>query len=182
MQYDYETASNEDGAPEVTESTDVPTIPDSMVPETTEAVDLSGGEEPPVPNHPRIQPETSTTPPFDLDLTATGDSGGGGELIRAEVGVGKRGQSLNDERGIGAMIVQPARSLFATEQRVVFNIQIPKAVQLFEATEGRKPRSHDEYMSKIIKANLIKLPALPAGQKYIYDPIKGELMVQKSGR
>ena len=80
------------------------------------------------------------------------------------------------------MIVQPARSLFAFEQRAVFNIQIPKAVQLFEATEGRKPRSHDEYMNKIIKANLIKLPTLPNGQKYIYDPNRGELMVQKPRR
>jgi hypothetical protein len=147
-----------------------------MIPGIAGVVDLSGDEEPPVPNHSSIQPETSTTPPFNLDLTAGGE---GGERVRAEVGVGKRGQSLNDEQGIGGMIVQPARALFATEQRVVFNVLIPKAVQLFEATEGRKPRSHDEYMSRIIKANLIKLPTLPAGQKYIYDPNTGELMVQK---
>jgi len=125
MQYDYETASNEDGAPEVTESTDVPTIPDSMVPETTEAVDLSGGEEPPVPNHPRIQPAASTPPAFDPNLPV---GGSGGERVRAVAGVGKQGQSLNDEQGVAAMIVQPAKTLFAFKQRAVFEIQIPSAV------------------------------------------------------
>ena len=79
------------------------------------------------------------------------------------------------------MIVQPARTLFAFKQRAVFEIQIPTAVKLFAATEGRKPNSHDEYMSKIIKANQIKLPELPAGQTYVYDPEQGELMVQKPG-
>ena len=88
---------------------------------------------------------------------------------------------MKDERGIGAMMVQPARTLFAFKQRAVFEIQIPSAFKLFVATEGRKPKSHDEYMTKIIKANRIQLPELPAGQTYIYDPQLGELMVQKPG-
>lgn len=103
-----------------------------------------------------------------------------GELIRAETGVGKQGQSLQDETGVGAMIVQPARSLFAVKQRMVFDVQIPKALQSFEALQGRKPNSHDEYMN-VLKTNLIKLPELPAGQTYEYDPEQGELMVRKPG-
>ena len=80
------------------------------------------------------------------------------------------------------MIVQPARTLFAFKQRAVFEIQIPSAMKLFKATEGRNPKSHDEFMTKIIKANSIKLPELPAGQTYDYDPQLGELMVQKPSR
>jgi len=133
------------------------------------------GAQPPVPNHPAVQPPATGAPAFDPNLPPAGDG-----RIRAEVGVGKQGQSLKDETGIGGMIAQPARTLFAVKQRAVFDIQIPSAVKLFEATEGRKPRSHDEYMSKIISANKIQLPELPAGQTYVYDPQQGELMVQKN--
>lgn len=99
--------------------------------------------------------------------------------VKAEVGVGKRGQLLNDKGAINKMIVTPALVLFRTEQRVVFEIQVPHALQLYEATNGRKPATHEEFMEQIIKANQIELPELPAGQRYIYDPQTGELMVEK---
>ncbi len=175
-----ETASNEgDASSDVGDSSDSPIIPDSMVPEIAGVVDLSAGEEPPVPNHPRIQPAASTPPAFDPNLPVAGS---GGERVRAVAGVGKQGQSLNDEQGVAAMIVQPAKTLFAFKQSAVFEIQIPSAVKLFAATEGRKPNSHEEFMNKIIKFNKIKLPTLPAGEKYVYDPQEGELMVQKPRR
>ena len=148
-----------------------------MVPGIPGAGETSTGQQPPAPNYPPVQPQATTPPTFDPNLPVAG----GGERVRAEAGVGKQGQSLNNEQGVGAMIVQPARSLFAFKQRAVFEIQIPSAVMLFAATEGRKPKSHDEFMSKIIKANQIQLPALPAGQTYVYDPQLGELMVQKPG-
>jgi hypothetical protein len=50
-------------------------------------------------------------------------------------------------------------------------------MKLFEATEGRKPNSHDEFMSRIVKANNIALPKLQQGRSYRYDPQRGELMV-----
>jgi hypothetical protein len=34
-------------------------------------------------------------------------------------------------------------------------------------------------MEKIIKANRIRLPALPQGQRYVYDPKQEQLMVEK---
>lgn len=175
-QTQVETASTEHGGAEPAAPTGGPQMPSSMVPGIAGVGDLQGGEQPPVPNYPAVQPSASTPPAFDPNLPPAG-----GERVVAEAGVGKQGQSLNDERGIGAMIVQPARSLFAVKQRAVFEIQIPSAVNLFTATEGRKPNSHDEFMSKIIKANQIRLPELPAGQTYVYDPEIGELMVQKSG-
>lgn len=99
------------------------------------------------------------------------------EPRRAEVGVGRKGRSLDDETGVGRAIAQPAITLFAVQERAVFDIQIPHALQLFEATEGRKPKSHEEFMQKIVAANQIALPELPEGREYRYDPEKGELWV-----
>ena len=46
---------------------------------------------------------------------------------------------------------------------------IDHAVGLFQAEEGRYPSSYDEFMTRIIKANNIQLPGLPAGLEYQYD-------------
>lgn len=92
---------------------------------------------------------------------------------KADVGVGKRG------RGYGkGVIVTPVATLFAVRERVVFTIQIPEAMKLFKATEDRIPKSHEEFMEQIIKANNIRLPDLPDGDRYMYDPKTGELMVE----
>ena len=100
------------------------------------------------------------------------------ERVKAEVGVGSKGRRLEDPDMV-KMIVTPAIALFRTRERVVFEIQIPKAIQLYEALNNKKLASTEAFMEHIIRANKIDLPSLPAGQKYIYDPEKGELMVEK---
>ncbi len=40
------------------------------------------------------------------------------------------------------------------------------------------PKSHEQFMQDIIKANQIKLPELPPDSKYKYDPATGELMIE----
>lgn len=104
------------------------------------------------------------------------------EPVKAEAGVGKQGQSLRNEQGVGRMIVQPAVTLFAVRERAVFEIQIPQALNLFQGLEGRKPKDHDEFMAKIIKANNIALPALPDGRTYRYHPEDGQLYVHPPGQ
>jgi hypothetical protein len=96
------------------------------------------------------------------------------QRVRAQVGVGAQGRSLDNESGI---IVTPAKTYFTVREKAVFQIQIPQALQLFQGLEGRKPKSHDEFMSRIVEANNIQLPRLPDGQRYEYDPQSGELMV-----
>jgi hypothetical protein len=92
---------------------------------------------------------------------------------KAEVGVGKKG------RGYGkGVVATPAASLFAVRERLVFEVQIPEAMKLFKATEDRAPKSHEEFMEKIIAANNIKLPELPDGDRYRYDPKTAQLMVE----
>lgn len=105
------------------------------------------------------------------------------ERVEAEVGVGAKGRSLDNEDGVFTRgIVEPARSLFATRERMVFEVQIPKAMQLFHASEGRAPQSHEEFMQKIVQANNLQLPQLPPGQRYVYDPEQTELMVERPAR
>lgn len=96
----------------------------------------------------------------------------------AKAGVEKSGRSLDDQKGVGRVIAQPAKTLLAVPGRMVFEVKIPHAMNLYKATNGRLPQSHEEFMEKIIEANSIKLPVLMPDQKYVYDPKTGQLMVE----
>ena len=96
---------------------------------------------------------------------------------KAEAGVGEKGH------GYGAgPIATPIAAYFQVRERVAFDIQIPHSMNLFKASEGRPPKSNDEFMEKIIKANMIHLPKLPEGQYYQYDPKQEQLMVIEPAR
>jgi hypothetical protein len=77
------------------------------------------------------------------------------------------------------LITQPASAYFTVKDRIVFEIQIPKAMQIFEHTKYRKPTTHDEFMDQIITRNGIKLPELMPEHRYVYDAKAGELMVER---
>jgi len=62
---------------------------------------------------------------------------------------------------------------------IAFRIEIPQAMKLFKATEDRAPKSHEEFMERIIKENHITLPLLPEGHRYRYDPKTEQLMVEQ---
>ena len=96
----------------------------------------------------------------------------------AGVGVGKKGRKLERHKGTGQIIAQPAVSLFRTKEKIIFEIVIPKNMQLFQATNGRFPKSHDEFMKEIIEFGQIQLPELPEGGSYVYDPKIHQLMVE----
>ncbi len=96
---------------------------------------------------------------------------------KASAGVGKKGQSLADNAGIARILSAPASAFFNFEQKAVLDIQIPQALNLFKGSEGRFPKSHAEFMQKIVEANRLTLPELPAGAVYHFDSEKGELWV-----
>lgn len=54
---------------------------------------------------------------------------------------------------------------------------IKQAVEMYRATNGEYPKDHEEFMSKVIKQNGIKLPVLPGGRQYQYDVKNHELIV-----
>ena len=100
------------------------------------------------------------------------------EQVVAKKGVGIQGRSLDEHDGI---VVTPVKTLFAAREMAVFDIQVPQALQLFKAEDpnGAGPQSHDDFMAKVIEANQIKLPKLPEGHTYIFDPKTQQLMVRR---
>ncbi len=123
---------------------------------------------PPQPPQPPAAP-TASTPEQQEDKT---------ERVKAEVGVGKKGRRLEKD-GLVRLMTVPALAYFRTEQRVVFEIKIPHALNLYKALHGSAPETEEAFMKEIIKANNIELPELPAGHRYVYDPERGELMVER---
>jgi hypothetical protein len=99
------------------------------------------------------------------------------ERVEAQPGVAKRGQKLQGE-DVNRVIAQPVRSLFAVEQRLIYD-SVVYAVKLYKAEHGNAPKTHEEFMEKIIKANNIKLPELPEGHRYIWVPEEEQLYVER---
>lgn len=101
---------------------------------------------------------------------------------KAEVGVGKQGDSLDDvsENSPGGIIAAPVKAYFRTKERVVFEIQIPQMMNLYKALHGKAPQSHEAFM-KEIEANRIPLPKLPEGMEYRYRVDSEELWVEPIG-
>jgi hypothetical protein len=63
----------------------------------------------------------------------------------------------------------------AVEQLEKANVK--HTVDIFEATEGHYPKDYNEFMTRIVKANQMRLPVLPGGWQYAYDVPNHELKV-----
>ncbi len=128
------------------------------------------------PTHTPAEPETDDTPRIDDAQSQVNDDSEAYEREVAEVGVGKKGRNYG-----GGIITEPIRQSFRLRQRIVF-LKIDMDMRVFKAANDRLPNSHEEFMEKIIKASDIPLPELPAGERFVYDPDRGELMVQRPRR
>jgi hypothetical protein len=120
------------------------------------------------------QPATSKAPP--APSAASSNPPPATERRKAEAKDRDYGKSV-----IASPITRPVASLFAFRENAVLTIQIPYALKLFKGAEGRAPKSHEEFMEKIIKANTIRLPQelLGDGERYLYDPKTEQLMIEK---
>lgn len=129
----------------------------------------------PTPPPPPPPPPGRKVPPKPAPAANSGASPlqPGDDVKKAEVGVGKRGHGYG-----GDMITEPVRSYFRVRERINF-INMEHALKLYQAEHDRLPKSHEEFMTKIIGENSIALPDLPPGEEYIYDPKQGELMVRR---
>lgn len=101
----------------------------------------------------------------------------GTDRVKAEAGVGKKGRGYG-----GGIVTEPIRAYFRTQQRLALQVEIPQAMNLYKAQHGRGPKSHEEFMNKIIEPNHIQLPELPEGHRYVYDPEREELMVERPAK
>jgi hypothetical protein len=136
--------------------------------------------ETPAPPEPPTPQEEVKAPPPPQPLAAPAPKPPEPKRKAAQVGVGAKGRY--DKTGPAAFVTVPVGSYFTIKERIAYDIEIPKAMQLFKGIEGRAPKSHEEFMEKIIKANMIRLPQLPPGDRYIYDPNSEQLMVEESAQ
>jgi hypothetical protein len=116
----------------------------------------------------------TTTPPAANSSNPSTPSGGG-TVEPARVGVGVQGKDYGTPDA--GLITTPIAAYFTAREQIAFIIQIPDMMRTFQAVNGRYPKSHEEFMKEIIQAGSIKLPELPEGAKYVYDPQQHELTV-----
>lgn len=127
---------------------------------------------PAAPANPYAAPGDAPAAPTDT-AAAGAPTGTPSYREKAEAGVGEKGQNL--PQGI---YTTPAKAYFQTRERLAF-IQVEQAIQLYRGVEGRLPKSHEEFMEKVIQANGIQLPELAPDSRYVWDAEKGELMVER---
>jgi hypothetical protein len=126
-------------------------------------------------------PENETTITITVKnpqgLLANEDAKAQAEEMMEEFGPtsGRRGQSFHDDGQGYLFAVFSAR--FVAENRLVM-AQIKKNMDLFEATNGRKPTSHEEFWQAIIVDGGVALPELEEGEEYFYDVKNDVLMVK----
>jgi predicted small lipoprotein YifL len=90
---------------------------------------------------------------------------------QARVGMGEKGRGYG-----GGYIAVACASLWQVKERTAL-FKIEEAMKLYNGEHGYYPKTQEEFMKVIIKDNDIKLPVLPEGHKYEYDPKEGQLMV-----
>lgn len=53
---------------------------------------------------------------------------------------------------------------------MIEDIPTKQAIDFFYAEEGRYPKSHEEFMEKVIRAKQMRLPEIEEGYRYEYMP------------
>ena len=81
-------------------------------------------------------------------------------------------------RSVGGYAGAVFGARFWAEHQMILN-NINYALKLYNAEHGNYPKTHDEFMTKIIRANQIQLPELDEGVEYMYDPEDHTLKVQQ---
>jgi hypothetical protein len=97
------------------------------------------------------------------------------ETIRekAEVGMGRKGHYSP------GILTTPLASYWRSQELAAYRIKVPHALNLYKGLHGQFPKTQEEFVREILEPNQIKLPELPEGHFYVYDPEKGELQVAR---
>jgi len=103
------------------------------------------------------------------------------ERLKAGKGVGAKGRSLDEYEGI---IVTPVKALFSAKERIFYEIEFKKNYQLYNASTDDIPKDFADLKAKVLDPYGLtaKMPALPEGHKYIWDPATQELLVERPRR
>ena len=77
----------------------------------------------------------------------------------------KKGRTLHDQ---GSYLSAVGSARFRAEHQLIFH-QVTHALNLYQAEHGYYPKSHEEFLVKIIEPNSIVLPELEEDEEYWYD-------------
>ena len=88
------------------------------------------------------------------------------------------GQEVSDGK-VELNMITGAAGAYGSLIQKTSDIHIKRAVDLFNAAQGRYPKDHKEFMTEVIKKNNIRLPMLPHGSAYKYDVQNHALVVVK---
>ncbi|MBS0264290.1 MAG: hypothetical protein JSS02_20295 [Planctomycetes bacterium] len=120
--------------------------------------------------------ETETKPAASSSNSGTGIIGKTTQDV-GEFDPNKANQVVSDQKIRASDPITAPLSAYGPMVESLAKTQVTHAIGLFQASEGRYPKDHDEFMERIIKENNIKLPVLPFKGRYVYDVEKHELMV-----
>lgn len=72
-----------------------------------------------------------------------------------------------------------ALEAYGPMKQQISGFAVTQAVEMFRATEGRYPKDYQEFLSRVIQANKIRLPEPGKGLEYQYDVKNHRLVVVK---
>lgn len=103
------------------------------------------------------------------------------EVVKAGKGVGLKGRSLDPHEGL---YVTPVKAYFAARERIFFEAEFPTNYKLYNASTDDVPKDFDDLKAKVLDPYGLtkKLPVLPQGHKYVWNPETQELGVERPKR
>jgi len=128
------------------------------------------------------QTATAPTPQPDPNAPTTLQPGQENDpnLKKAEAGVGKQGQDYGGG-ALMAPITTPVREYFGMRSLVNFDM-IKHDLDIYHAINNRYPKDWDAFQKEIIEPGNRELPELRPGDRYVYNPKTGELLVSSGGQ
>jgi hypothetical protein len=110
----------------------------------------------------------SATAPSDTSPTATTQLATSAAALEPQVVTAKtpkKGRTLHDQ---GSYLSAVGSARFRAEHQMTLHL-VTHALNLYWGEHGYYPKSHEEFMVKIVKPNDIVLPELEEGYEYWYD-------------
>jgi hypothetical protein len=104
---------------------------------------------------------------------AQGQPSGQMEMMTLGADTGVQGQGYG-----GGLITEPVHQFFSMRNLITWD-QIKHDMDIWQAIHNRWPKDAQEFQKEILEPAAIELPELPPGNRYVYNPKSGELMVAR---
>jgi hypothetical protein len=89
--------------------------------------------------------------------------------------------SLQGQGYGGGLITEPVHQFFSMRNLIMWD-QIKHDMDIWQAIHNRWPKNAQEFQKEILEPARIELPDLPPGNRYVYNPKTGELLVARKSQ